>query len=103
MQTTWRRFLLATSLEASSAVLLITSSLVTKQVIAFISTSHTWTNANELGRIGLKKPQSIGTGIGLAIGLALMQEAASLFHNHSILQAYTSGKLRSCHQTRRAY
>jgi hypothetical protein len=90
--TVWRRLLFAGCLEACNSVLITTSSLITKRLIAFISTSHAWSNGDELGRTGLKKPQSVGTGIGLAFGLALMQEAGSLFHNHYLSQAYTCGE-----------
>lgn len=94
--TIWRRLLFAGCLEACNSVLITTSSLVTKRLIAFISTSHAWSHADDLGRIGLKNPQSVGTGIGLAIGLALMQEAGSLFHNHYLSQAYTCGEWITC-------
>lgn len=92
MQTTWQRFLFAALLETSNAVLITTSSLVTKRLIELISTSYEWNKAEEPERMALRTPQSLGTGIALAIGLALMQQVASLCHNHSILQAYTCGE-----------
>ncbi|KAI5452228.1 hypothetical protein NCC49_000793 [Naganishia albida] len=91
--TVWRRLLFAGSLEASNSILKTTSSLVTKRLISFIATSHAWSKAEGLDRIGAKAPPAIGTGIGLAIGLALMQEAGSLFNNHYLAQAYTCGYL----------
>lgn len=92
IQTIWRRLLWALIFEASSSILFTTSSLVTKRLIAYIATSNAWSKASELERSSLVKPQSIGTGIALAIGLALMREAGSVVHSHYQGTAYTCGE-----------
>ncbi|KAJ9090797.1 hypothetical protein QFC20_007824 [Naganishia adeliensis] len=92
IQTIWRRLLTALLFVASSSVLFTTSSLVTKRLIAYIATSHAWSKASELDRARLIRPKSVGTGIALAIGLALMQEAGSLLHSHYQGTAYTCGQ-----------
>lgn len=92
IQTIWRRLLSALFFEASSSVLFTTSSLVTKRLIAYIATSHAWSKASELDRAELTRPKSVGTGIALAIGLALMQEAGSVLHSHYQGTAYTCGQ-----------
>lgn len=97
LQTTWRPLLIATAFKASRAILDTTSSLVTKQLIAYITESHAWGNASEDARVtgGIAAPRAISHGIGLAVGLALMQEVASLCGNHYYLQSYACGELPS--------
>jgi hypothetical protein len=94
LQTTWRPLLLATFYKGSRTVIEMTSSLVTKQLIAFITTSHTWAHAtdDERSEGNLKVPKKLGHGIGLAIGLALMQQIALLCGNHYHLKSYGCGK-----------
>jgi hypothetical protein len=92
LHTTWKRMLLATLLAAFGAVLSTTSSLVTKKLISYISVSHAWSKEDELGRSSLKHPDSIGVGIALAIGLALMRAVSSACDNHSFFQSMTSGR-----------
>jgi hypothetical protein len=104
LQTTWRPMSLAICYKAARVVLDTTSSLVTKQLIAFITTSHAWSKATEEERAsgGLKPPKGISHGIGLAIGLAVMQEVALLCGNHFHLKSYGCGRsgegnsMRSC-------
>lgn len=92
-KTTWKRLLLAVAFKAGQSILETTSSLVTKQLIAFITTSHAWDKLGEAERAAgtTQPPLSIGHGIGLAIGLAAMQEAASLLGNHYYLQSFGCG------------
>ncbi|KAJ9110598.1 hypothetical protein QFC22_006716, partial [Naganishia vaughanmartiniae] len=89
----WKRLLFAVACKACYSVLITTSSLVTKRLIKYISTSHEWATANERDRqtLSLPPPRSIGYGIGIAIGLAAMQEVASLFENHYSAQSMTCG------------
>lgn len=96
VKTIWRRLLFAMCLAACHSVVNTTSSLVTKRLIAFISTSHAWLNGNDDERVSLKSPQSVGAGIGLAFGLALLQEAGSLFQNHYLSQAVICGERYVC-------
>lgn len=104
LQTTRRPLLLATFYKASRAILDTTSSLVTKQLIAYITTSHAWSHASEQDRAAgtLKVPKHISHAVGLAVGLALMQQVASLCGNHYHLQSFGCGKpqrspFRICH------
>lgn len=93
LQTTWRPLLLATFYKGTRTVIEMTSSLVVKQLIAFITTSHAWARATEDERFArsLKVPKPLGHGIGLAIGLALMQQIALLCGNHYHLKSYGCG------------
>lgn len=93
LQTTWRPMLLAGCYKAVSVILDTTSSLLTKQLIAFITTSHAWAKASEEERASgrLKVPREIGHGIGLAVGLALMQEVALVCANHYHLKSFGCG------------
>lgn len=95
LQTTWRPLLIATAFKAARSILDTTSSLVTKQLIVYITTSHSWSNAGDDARTtgGIGAPKPISHGIGLAVGLALMQEVASLCGNHYYLQSYACGEL----------
>jgi hypothetical protein len=92
VKTVQWRLLAALLLESSSTVLVTTSSLVTKRLIAYIATSHSWAQASALDRVGLTTPQPVGIGIALAIALALMQEIGSIAHSHYQATAYTCGK-----------
>jgi hypothetical protein len=92
LHATWKRMLLATLLAAFGAILSTTSSLVTKKLINYISVSHAWSKTDEVGRLSLKHPNSIGVGIALAIGLALMRAVSSAFDNHSFFQSMTAGR-----------
>lgn len=95
LQTTWRPLLIATAFKTGRSILDTTSSLVTKQLIAYITTSHVWEKASEGERVAgaLTVPKQISHGVGLAVGLALMQEVASLCGNHYYLQSYECGEL----------
>lgn len=73
-----------------SAVFLIVSSLlttlaplVTKQLLNYITTSYTWSKASDAAKASgaVAQPPHVGRGLGLAFGLFIMQEAASLFQN----------------------
>ncbi|KAJ9097158.1 hypothetical protein QFC21_004827 [Naganishia friedmannii] len=92
-KTTWKRLVLAMLFKAGQSTLETTSSLVTKQLIAFITTSHAWDKLGEPERASgtVKPPLSVGHGLGLAIGLAAMQEVASLLGNHYYLQSFGCG------------
>lgn len=91
--TTWKQLVLAILFKAGQSTLETTSSLVTKQLIAFITTNHAWDKLGEADRSAgaVKPPLSIGHGIALAIGLAVMQEVASLLGNHYYLQSFGCG------------
>jgi ATP-binding cassette subfamily C (CFTR/MRP) protein 1 len=93
LQTTWRPLAIATLYKTIRTVLEMTSSLLTKQLIAFITTSHAWARATEDDRsVGnLRVPKHLSHGIGLAIGLALMQQVALIFGNHYQLKSYSCG------------
>ncbi|KAJ9097159.1 hypothetical protein QFC21_004828 [Naganishia friedmannii] len=93
IRSCWQRLLVAVACKACYSVLITTSSLVMKRLINYISASHHWAKANEGDRetLSLSKPESIGYGIGIAIGLASMQEVASLFENHYSAQSMTCG------------
>jgi ATP-binding cassette subfamily C (CFTR/MRP) protein 1 len=93
LQTTWRPLAIATLYKTGRTVLEMTSSLVTKQLVAFITTSHAWSRATEDDRSegNLKVPKHLSHGIGLAIGLALMQQVALIFGNHYHLKSYGCG------------
>ncbi len=60
----------------AAGVLQSTSSLVTKKLISYISQAHAYHIATEAERALMAAPPSVGYGIGVAFGLALMQEAA---------------------------
>jgi ATP-binding cassette subfamily C (CFTR/MRP) protein 1 len=92
VKTVQWRLLAALLLESSSTILFTTSSLLTKRLIAYIATSHSWAQASALDRVGLTTPQPVGIGIALAIALALMQEIGSIAHSHYQATAYTCGK-----------
>jgi ATP-binding cassette subfamily C (CFTR/MRP) protein 1 len=93
IQTTWRSLLVALCCRIFYSVLITTSSLLTKQLVDYIATSHTWATMSDVEREsgGMRKPQSIAYGIGLALGLALMQEAASVGNNHYLLRSQACG------------
>lgn len=95
LQTTWRPLLIATAFKMGRSILDTTSSLVTKQLITYITASHAWGKASESERIAgaLTVPKQISHGVGLAVGLALMQEVASLCGNHYYLQSYGCGEI----------
>jgi hypothetical protein len=92
--TCWKRLLLCICLAAFGSILATTSSIVTKRLIAFISRSHAWTNAEGNERNCLQRPGSLRDGFGLAIGLALMRESISILDNHSFFQSMTCGKFQ---------
>jgi hypothetical protein len=50
--------------------------LVTKKLITYITEAHAWHVATEAERALMNAPRSVGYGIGVAFGLAIMQEAA---------------------------
>ena len=83
----------------SSAVFLIisstlqtTSPLVTKKMLSYITTSYVYANASAAERTAanLAVPKSAGYGIGLAVALFVMQEAASLFSNQYMFRGMNS-------------
>lgn len=73
-----------------AAVYLIISSLlttlapiVTKQLLSYITVSYSWAKASDAARAAgdVAEPPHVGRGLGLAFGLFIMQEVASLFNN----------------------
>jgi ATP-binding cassette subfamily C (CFTR/MRP) protein 1 len=89
--TTWRQLFLALVLASADAVMLTTSSLVTKRLITYVTTRHDWSKLQKTQRIGLPEPKSIAYGVGLAIGLAAMRLASAFFFNHSFAQVSDCG------------
>jgi ATP-binding cassette subfamily C (CFTR/MRP) protein 1 len=89
--TTWRQLFLALVLASADAVMLTTSSLVTKRLITYVTTRHDWSKLQETQRLGLPEPKSIAYGVGLAIGLAAMRLASAFFFNHSFAQVSDCG------------
>ncbi|KAJ9111005.1 hypothetical protein QFC22_006650 [Naganishia vaughanmartiniae] len=72
--TVRRPFIFALVLRVCESVLDTTMSIVTKKLISHIASSYAWHNANDMARSSLSKPASLGHGLGLAIGLASMQQ-----------------------------
>lgn len=64
-----------------SSLLQTFSPMVTKKLLAFITDSYAYSHATpeEIASGLVAKPPSIKSGVGYAIGLFVMQEAASLF------------------------
>lgn len=60
----------------AAGLLQSTSSLVTKKLIAYITSAHSYHLATDAERALMTAPQSAGYGIGIAFALAIMQEAA---------------------------
>lgn len=67
--------------------------IVTKRLLAYITTSYEWSHATDVQRValGLSAPAAIGRGLGLAFGLVIMTEAASIFQNHYMQNALSAG------------
>jgi len=65
--------------------------IVTKRLLAFITTSYDWSHATEAQRAFLPSPDAIGRGLGLAFGLVIMTEAGSMFQNHYMQNALSAG------------
>lgn len=83
IQTVRVRMLLAMACKLIASLLTQTSSLVTRQLILWITTKHSYARLTAAEK-ALVAPPSIGKGVGLAIALALMQEIASLCNNHYV-------------------
>jgi len=83
IQTVKVRMLLAMACKLVASLLTQTSSLITRQLIIWITTKHSYAKLTAAEK-ALVTPPSIGKGVGLAIGLALMQEVASLCNNHYV-------------------
>lgn len=56
---------------------------MTKQLLQYITVSYAWAKATDAQRASgaLDRPPAVGRGLGLAFGLFIMQEVASLFQN----------------------
>ncbi|KAL8287285.1 hypothetical protein RQP46_003737 [Phenoliferia psychrophenolica] len=78
-----------------SALLQTLSPLVTKQLLLFITRSYAYETATVEQRYAadLRPPGPIRYGVGLAFGLFVMQEAASLFQNQYMHRGLTVGML----------
>nr|XP_018260210.1 uncharacterized protein I303_07127 [Kwoniella dejecticola CBS 10117]OBR82368.1 hypothetical protein I303_07127 [Kwoniella dejecticola CBS 10117] len=76
----WRPYWTAVIFSIAGQALRVTAPLITKKLIEFLTTSHTYHTAQQNGDSleGLAVPQSVGHGIGLAIGLFVMQFVPSL-------------------------
>jgi len=88
IQTVKVRMLLAMACKLVASLLVQTSSLITRQLIIWITTKHSYAKLTAAEKT-LVSPPSIGKGVGLAIGLALMQEVASLCNNHYVSYYFT--------------
>ena len=95
----------------AAAVFLIFSSLlqtfspmITKQLLAFITNSYTYSKATpeQIQALGLQTPGPIRDGIGLAIGLFVMQEVASLCQNQYMQLGMAVGMLSESTELRTA-
>ncbi|GAW10561.1 multidrug resistance-associated ABC transporter [Lentinula edodes] len=70
--------------------------LVTKVLLTWLTESYVFSHLSsaeqaEPSTLGLTKPQGIGYGVGVAIGLFVMQQGASLINAHSSKFAMTLG------------
>ncbi|KAM0755919.1 ATP-dependent bile acid permease [Meredithblackwellia eburnea MCA 4105] len=88
----------------SSAVFMIMSSLlqtlspmITKHLLAYITDSYIWHkvggNPEAASALGATRPAGVGVGIGYAVGLWAMQQAASLFQNQYMQLGMAVGML----------
>jgi len=97
LQTMKVRMLLAMACKIVASLITTLSSLVTKQLILWITTKHAYSQLNPAQRALAPPPESIGKGIGLAIALAAMQEIASLCNNHYMAHSMGCGwQMRAC-------
>lgn len=78
------RMMLAVGCKIISSIITQTSSLVTKQLILFITARHAYAKLTDAEKALSAAPPSIGKGIGLAIALTCMQEIASICNNHYV-------------------
>ncbi|KIM43822.1 hypothetical protein M413DRAFT_434825 [Hebeloma cylindrosporum] len=70
-----------------------TTPLLTKVILNWLTDCYVYARTTEAQRavLGIPKPRGIGYGIGLAIALFVMQEAASLMTNHYMQSSMTIG------------
>ncbi|PPQ81812.1 hypothetical protein CVT25_013648 [Psilocybe cyanescens] len=80
-------------LKLFSDTLKTTTPLVTKVLLTWLTESYIYVRATDAERaaLGINKPRGIGYGIGLAVALFVMQEAASLMTNHYQQTSLTTG------------
>ncbi|KAK4702568.1 hypothetical protein P7C70_g3660, partial [Phenoliferia sp. Uapishka_3] len=78
-----------------SSLLQTFSPMVTKKLLSFITTSYAYSKATAAERVAgnLAAPGSISHGVGYAVGLFVMQEAASLFQNQYMQLGMSVGML----------
>ncbi|KAJ9097144.1 hypothetical protein QFC21_004813 [Naganishia friedmannii] len=93
--TVRRPLIYALILRVCEAILNTTSSLVTKKLISYIASSHAWHGANDITRASLSKPASLGHGLGLAFGLALMQQTSSLMFQNSAIRSKGCARIQN--------
>ncbi|KAF4621625.1 hypothetical protein D9613_012586 [Agrocybe pediades] len=81
------------ALKLFSDTLKTTTPLVTKVLLAWLTQSYIYVRTTDEERLalGIQKPRGIGYGIGVAVGLFVMQESASLMTNHYQQVALTTG------------
>ncbi|KAK0186449.1 multidrug resistance-associated ABC transporter [Armillaria mellea] len=72
-----------------------TTPLVTKLLLTWLTTSYDYYRLTDEQRASgvMERPRGIGYGIGLGFGIFVMQEAASIFTNHSMQLTMTTGLL----------
>ncbi|KIY72285.1 multidrug resistance-associated ABC transporter [Cylindrobasidium torrendii FP15055 ss-10] len=92
-RTFFFRFWAAGLLKLCGDGLRVTTPLVTKVLLSWLTESYYWHRATEEQRaaLGIDAPKGVGYGIGVGFGIFIMQEASSLFTNHSLQIMMTMG------------
>ncbi|KAL4252214.1 ATP-binding cassette transporter C [Abortiporus biennis] len=83
----------AGALKLAADTLKTTTPLLNKVLLTWLTTSFVYyhATAEQIAEGTVEKPHGIGYGVGLAFGLFIMQEAASLMTNHFSKIAMTTG------------
>ncbi|KAF5310093.1 hypothetical protein D9619_010353 [Psilocybe cf. subviscida] len=92
-RTFFKRIWIAGILKLLSDTLKTTTPLLNKVILNWLSASYIYSRVSDEDRatLGLSKPKGIGYGVGLAIALFVMQEAASLMTNHYMQTSMATG------------
>ncbi|KAJ2926057.1 hypothetical protein H1R20_g11027, partial [Candolleomyces eurysporus] len=72
-----------------------TTPLVSKVMLEWLASSYLFVRLGDVERaaIGLTEPRGIAYGIGVAIGIFVMQEGASLMSHHALKISMTAGQM----------